>query len=219
MRYLIAIGFICFVVVHDVHAQTPKSQSFVFAGAPAAGFDYSLRITRKKWSSGAMSLAASPTFYFRKYNFDLEPGRSKFTHYRILVPVSLRFNVYANQIVAPGTGKKMMKIGVFLDGGYAISYTLKAHLHEELYSSSSLSSPDFIFDGDIAQGSERLSFHPTIGFGMRIGRAVLYFRALMKPYQWKDRSKDWGLVEGQTSYFYSWEYRQTGAMICLGYQL
>jgi hypothetical protein len=220
MKYFVIISFICYQFVHNVQAQTPKSQTFIFAGLPAAGFDYSRKISRKKWSSSALSITASPTFYFRKYNFDLEPGRSTFTHSRILVPVTLRLDIYVNQIIKPSIGKKTMKVGVFLDAGYCVSYTLKAQLHEELYSSSKLSAPDFIFNGSIASGSEKLSFHPTIGFGMRFGRALIYFRAIVKPYQsWRDRSKDWELSKGQTSYFYSWEYNQTGAMVCFGFQL
>jgi hypothetical protein len=219
MRRCIVIAFICYVVSHHAEAQTPKSQAFVFAGLPAAGLDYSRKISRKKWSTGALSLAASPSFYFRKYNFHLDPGQSKFTHYRILVPVTMRFDFYLNQIIMPGVGKKKMKFGFFLDGGYCLSYTLKAHLHEELYSKSSLASPDFIFDGEVASGSEKLSFHPTVGFGMRFGRFIISFRAFTKPYQWRDRSKGWELSKGQTSYFYSWEYNQTAALVCLGLQL
>lgn len=218
MKYCLVIGFVGSLFVHSAQAQTPKSQSFVFAGLPAAGIDFSRKISRKKWSSEVLSITASPTFYFRKYNFDLNPGRSQFTHYRILVPVTLRFDYYLNQIISAST-KRKSKLGVFLDAGYCASYTLKAQLHEELYSRSKLSAPDFIFDGSIATGSEKLSFHPTIGFGVRFGRAVLYFRAFMKPYQWKDRSKEWELAKGQTSYFYSWEYHQTGAIVCVGYQL
>jgi hypothetical protein len=219
MKYLVVIGFICSVVVHKVDAQTPRSQTFVFAGLPAAGLDYSRKISRKRWSTAALSVAASPTFYFRKYDFDLDPGRSKFTHYRVLVPLTLRFDSYLNQIVMPNVGKRKMKVGFFLDAGYCVSYTLKAQLHEELYSSSSLSAPDFVFNGRVATGSEKLSFHPTIGFGARLGRAIIYFRAFTKPYQWRDRSKDWELSKGQTSYFYSWEYSQTAAMVCFGFQL
>ena len=219
MKRVVVIGFICYLLGHHVQAQTLKSQSFVFAGIPAVGFDYSRKITRKKWSTEALSIAASPMFYFRKYDFDLYPGRSKFTHYRALVPVTLRLDFYLNQITMPNFGKKKVKFGFFIDGGYCVSYTLKAQLHEELYSSSSLPAPDFIFDGDIASGSEKLSFHPTVGFGMRFGRLIIHFRAFTKPYQWKDRSKDWELSKGQTSYFYSWEYTQTGAVVCLGLQL
>jgi len=216
MKYFIVIGFICYLVGHDVQAQTPKSQSFVFAGIPAAGFDYSKKISQKKWSTAALSIAASPTFFFTKYNFKFSESRSKFTHYRILVPITLSYDVYLNQISMPTVGKRKMKFGFFLDGGYCVSYTLKAHLHEEFYSNSST---DFIFDGEIASGSEKLSFHPTVGFGVRLGRVLIHFRAFTKPYQWKDRSKEWGLSKEQTSYFYSWEYGQTGAIVCLGLQL
>lgn len=202
-----------------LQGQTPPSQTMVFAGIPAVGIDYSKRLTRKKWSSEVLSITASPNFYFRRYNFDLDPGRSKFTHYRILIPVTLRFDLYVKQIVLDKVGNKNVKFGVFFDAGYAASYTLKAHLREEYFFNQNSSSPDFVFDGDIAQGSEKISFHPTVGFGMRFGRMVVYFRAITKPYQWTDRSRDWGLPKEQTSYFYSWEYRQTGAMICIGLQL
>lgn len=211
MKKILVFGFICWMLSHHARAQTPSSQVFVFAGIPAGGFDYSKKISRKNWSTSALSIAASPTFFFTNYNFDFSDGKSKFNHYRILVPVTLRVNLYLNQIIMPTVGKKKIRFGAFLDAGYAVSYTLKAHLHEEF--------TGFTFDGEIASGSEKLSFHPTIGFGMNFGRMLIYFRAFTKPYQWKDRSKEWELSQGQTSYFYSWEYTQTGVMVCLGFQL
>lgn len=219
MRSLIIIFFFCWLVAPNVHGQTPSSQTMIFAGIPSVGVDYSKKISRKKWSSGSLSIAASPNFYFRKFNFDLDPGRSKFTHYRIVLPVTLRFDFYLSQIIMPTMAGKKVKFGFFVDAGYCASYSLRAHLHEEYFSSQSSSVPYFVFDGDITSRSEKLSFFPTVGFGIRFGRVVVYFRYLSKFYQWTDRSRNWDLPKGETSYFYSWEYTQPGVMICLGFQL
>jgi hypothetical protein len=207
---------LCIIISFGMKAQSPSSQSFVFAGYPAVGFDYAKKIGNKKWSSQVLSFSVSPSFYFRRYNFDFSNSDSKFRNYRMLMPVTLRFDFYPNLILDKiGKGKRL--VGLHIDAGYCLSYTIQAHLVENFYSGSS-NTPAFTFDGDIA-GSRKFTFHPTVAFGMKVGRVSFFVRFIAKPYPWKDLSKTWKLPDQTTSYFYSWENTQPGAMICLGYML
>jgi hypothetical protein len=206
------------VMALNLKAQSPSAQSFVYAGYPAIGFDYAKKINPQKWSSLVVSLAASPGFYFRKYNFDLGSSTSKYLNYRILLPITLRFHFYPNQILLSDIGKKKAKLGVFLDAGYCVSYNLATHLTENFFTNNS-TTPVFTYNGDLEMNSNRISFHPTVGFGMKFNRVLFFFRTIIKPYHGKDLSKGWNLPEGSSSYFYSWEYSQPGVMLCLGYTL
>lgn len=217
MRSLFFICIICCLLCTTLQAQSPSSQSFVFAGYPSIGFDYAKKLGSKKWSSQVLSLSASPNFYFRRYSFDFNSSDSKFRNYRIMLPVTLRFDFYPSLILSKiGKGKGL--IGLHFDAGYCASYTLQAHLTENFYAQTS-GSPGFAFDGEIVTGSKKLTFHPTVGFGMKISHITFFVRFITKPYPWKDLSKEWVLPDEKTSYFYTWEYLQPGAMICLGYIL
>ena len=207
---------VCSLLCAELHAQSPSSQSFVFAGYPSVGFDYAKKLGRKKWSSQVLSLSASPNFYFRRYSFELNASDSKYRNYRILLPVTLRFDFYPSLMLEKiGKGKRL--VGLHLDAGYCASYTLQAHLIENFYSGSS-ASPVFTFDGDIAE-SKRLTFHPTFSFGMKVGRITFFVRFITKPNPWKDLSKAWTLPDETTSYFYTSENLNPGGAICLGYIL
>jgi hypothetical protein len=219
MKIILTIVFLFGLLLRHVNAQSPSAQTFVYAGYPAIGFDYAKKLNRQKWSSGVVSLAISPGFYFRKYDFDFSSSTSRYTNYRILLPVLMRLEFYPNQILLPDFGKKKGRIGVFLDLGYTASYSLKSHLTENFYASPSSPTSVFSFDGELTSGTGKISFHPTIGFGMKIKHFLFLFRTIIRPYTGKDLSKGWNLPEGKTSYFYSWEYSQPGVMLCIGYTL
>jgi hypothetical protein len=219
MRVILIITFLCSLHAIRVAAQSPTAQSFIYAGYPALGLDYAKKLNPEKWSSGVVSLAISPSFFFRKYNFNFTASSSSYANYRILLPVLVRLEFYPNQILLSNFGKKKGKIGVFLDLGYTVSYSLKSHLTENFYTTSSSATPAFTFDGDLASGANKISFHPTVGFGMKLSHFLFLFRTIIRPYAGKDLSKGWNLPEGKTSYFYSWEYSQPGVMLCVGYTL
>src|SRR5688572_12238123 len=99
MRLRSYICLICCLLSAELKAQSPSSQSFVFMGYPSVGFDYAKKLGSKRWSSQVFSLSASPNFYFRRYSFDLNGSDSKFRNYRIMVPITLRFDFYPTLIV------------------------------------------------------------------------------------------------------------------------
>lgn len=216
MRLRSYICLICCLLCAELKAQSPSAQSFVFMGYPSVGFDYAKKLGNKKWSSQVWSLTASPNFYFRRYSFDLSSSDSKFRNYRIMLPLTLRFDFYPTLILEK-IGKNKRLYSLFFDAGYCASYTLQARLIENFYAQNPGDS-DFSFDGDIA-GSKKFTFHPTFAFGMKIARVTFFVRFITKPNPWKDLSKEWPLPEETDSYFYTSENIQPGAMICLGYIL
>jgi hypothetical protein len=197
-------------------AQSPSSQTFVFAGYPSVGIDYARKITPKKWSSGMFSVSVSPNFYFRRFNFhDVNYSDSRFQDYRILLPLVLRYEFYPSQMLSK-IGKNG-RMGLFADVGICASYQLRAHLTETFFTETNSVVPYFTFDGEINEGESKLSLHPTFAFGFKMSRFVFFFRIISDPFHSRDLSQEWNLHEDGSSYFYSSPYQQSIGSICLGY--
>lgn len=197
------------------------------------GWDRSIQLSPKDWSSERFYLVFSPNLMWSGYKFNELDGQeylsTRFEKYEVTLPIHVRFEYAPYRInLKSSRGKPGNDVALFFDAGVSVNYMLGSRLKEDYNYATQSSTFKYVFDEAL---TPTVSNRTTISYlhvniGVRIHRFLFFLRSYgsFKETQYKDLSPDWNLPAGTHSFFFQ-EYLKSDYLkqnrqfnlLCIGY--